>query len=54
MHHLLPDLAPGLTLNGSNFPYLEQIYMVQKRFEPLKFDCILYNINLYQIVRLHC
>ena len=34
IHHLLPDLAPGLTLNGSNYPYLEQIFMVPKRFEP--------------------
>ena len=40
-HHLLPDLAPGLTLNGSNYPYLEQIFMVPKRFEPLMFDCII-------------
>ena len=40
-HRLLPDLAPGLTLNGSNYPYLEQIFMVPKRFEPLRFDCSL-------------
>ena len=39
-HHLLPELAPGLTLNGSNYPYLEQIFIVPKRFEPLRFDCI--------------
>ena len=39
IHHLLPDLPPGLTLNGSNYPYLEQIFMVPKRFEPSKFDC---------------
>ena len=42
IHHLLPDLAPGLTLSGSNYPYLEQIFMVPKRFEPSKFDCILF------------
>ena len=36
IHHLLPDLAPGLTLN---YPYLEQIFLVQKRFKPSKFDC---------------
>ena len=41
IHHFLPDLAPGLTLSGSNYPYLEQIFMVPKRFEPSKFDCIL-------------
>ena len=40
IHHLLPDIAPGLILNGSYYPYLEQIFMVQKRFEPSKFDCI--------------
>ena len=33
--HLLPDLAPLLTLSGSNYPYLEQVYMA-----PLKFDYI--------------
>ena len=38
--YLLPDLAPGLTLSGSNYPYLEQFSMVPKLFEPLKFDCI--------------
>ena len=32
---------PWLTLNGSNYPCLEQISMVPKMFEPLKFDCIL-------------
>ena len=37
--HLLPDLAPWLTLSGSNYPYLEQITMVPTMFEPLKFDC---------------
>ena len=39
IHHLLPDLASGLTLSGSNYPYLEQSFMVPKRFEPSKFDC---------------
>ena len=39
--HLLPDLAPLLNLIGSNYPSLEQISMVPKMFEPLKFDCIL-------------
>ena len=38
--HLLPDLAPWLNLTGSNYPSLEQISMVQKMFESLKFDCI--------------
>ena len=40
--HLHPDLALWLTLSGSNFPCLEQISMLSKMFEPLKFDC---NIN---------
>ena len=30
--HLLPDLATWLTLSGSNYPYLEHISMVPKRF----------------------
>ena len=38
--HLLPDLAPKLTLIGSNHPCLEQFCMVPKMFEPSKFDCI--------------
>ena len=37
--HLLPDLAPWLNLIGSNYPSLEQISMVPKMFESLKFDC---------------
>ena len=40
-HHLLPDMVPWLTLSGSNYPCLEQISMVPKMFEPLKFDCSL-------------
>ena len=38
---LRPDLVPLLNLSGSNYPYLEQIFMVPKMFEPLKFDCTL-------------
>ena len=38
--HLLPDLVPWLNLIGSNYPSLEQISMVLKMFEPLKFDYI--------------
>ena len=38
---LFPDLAPWLTLSGSNYPCLEQIFTVLKMFEPLKFDCII-------------
>ena len=30
---------PWLTLCGSNYPCLEQISMVPKMFEPLRFDC---------------
>ena len=37
--HLPPDLALWLTLSGSNYPCLEQLYMVPKMFEPLRFDC---------------
>ena len=38
--YLSPNLAQLLTLSGSNYPYLEQIFMVPKMFEPLRFDCI--------------
>ena len=34
-----PDLALLSTLNGSNYPCLELIFMVPKVFEPLKFVC---------------
>ena len=37
--HLLPDLVLWLNLIGSNYSSLEQISMVPKMFEPLKFDC---------------
>ena len=38
--HLPPDLVLLLTLSGSNYQYLEQVYMVPKIFELLRFDCI--------------
>ena len=38
--YLLPDLVVWLNLIGSNYPSLEQISMVPKMFEPLKFDCM--------------
>ena len=34
-----PDLALLSTLTGSNYPCLEQIFMVPKVFEPSKFNC---------------
>ena len=40
--HLPRDLVLGLTLNGSNYPGLEQISMVPKIFELLKFDWSLF------------
>ena len=40
-----PDLALSSTLIGSNYPYLELIFMVPKVFEPLKFDCNLYIVG---------
>ena len=40
-----PDLALLSTLIGSNYPYLELIFMAPKVFEPLKFDCI-FNFGL--------
>ena len=37
---------PWLTLSGSNYPCLEQISMVPKIFEPLRFDCTLYTMEI--------
>ena len=41
--HILSSFAfrPGamINLSGSNFPFLEQILMFQRMFEPFKFDC---------------
>ena len=62
--HLLPDLASWLTLSGSNYLCLEQIFMVPKMFEPLKFDCILCVLDVLKgqrmtmwarkLSRIHC
>ena len=41
-----PDLALLSTLIGSNYPFLELIFMVSKVFELLKFDCIFKTILL--------
>ena len=35
-----PDVALIITFRGSNYRCLEQIFMVPKGFEPLKFDCM--------------
>ena len=40
-----PDLALSSTLNGSNYPCLELIFMVPKVFEPLMFDCMVFQSN---------
>ena len=39
-----------LTLGGLNFPCLEQIRMVLKMFEPLKFDCVLCYRELFMAI----
>ena len=54
--HLLPDPAPWLTLSGSNYLYLEQISMVPKIFEPLKFDCskLTWNCKTLSVAPLEC
>ena len=36
-----PDPALLLTLNSSNYPCLEHIFIGPNVFEPLKFDCII-------------
>ena len=38
--HLSAELALWLTLSGSNYQCPEQIFVVQKMFEPLLFDCV--------------
>ena len=38
-HKLLPDQAPWLTLSDFKYLCLEQFSIVQKMFEPLRFDC---------------
>ena len=35
-----PGMARIVTLRGSNYRCLEQIFMVPKGFEPSKFDCM--------------
>ena len=35
-----PGVALIATFRGSNYRCLEQIFMVPKRFEPSKFDCM--------------
>ena len=50
--HLLPDLAPWLNLIASNYPSIEQISMVPKIFEPLKFNCVyifLFSMKTYVV-----
>ena len=34
-----PEQELRFTLNVSNYPYLEQIFMILKVFEPLEVDC---------------
>ena len=43
------DLALLSTLIGSNYPCPELIFMVQKVFEPLKFECI-QSIHIFRIL----
>ena len=43
-----PGVALIVTFRGSNYRYLEQIFMVPKGLEPSKFDCIsLHAHNIY-------
>ena len=47
IRHLLSDMAPLLNLSDLSYPYLVQISMVPKVFEPLKFDCSsCWNVNV--------
>ena len=45
IYYLSPNLAPSLTLSGSNYPYLERISMVPKMFELSRFDCTLPHLH---------
>ena len=45
--HLLPDLTSWLTTSGSNCPYFEQISMVPKMFESLRFGYITFQTWSY-------
>ena len=38
-----PAMAPIVTLYGSNYHRLKQIFMVPKGFEPSQFDCMLWD-----------
>ena len=49
--HLHPDLAPWLTFSGSNYLCLEQISVVPKMFEPLKFDCTYIETIMYWSIK---
>ena len=49
--HISPDLALCLTISSSNYSCLEQISMVQKMFELLKFD---YVMNLFSFFLSFC
>ena len=46
-------MALIITLRGSNYRCLEQIFMVPKEFEPLKFDCTRLSIQKCQVERRH-
>ena len=46
------DICFLTTLSGSNYPCLEQIFMVPKMFEPLKFSCILYLLHVFGMIGL--
>ena len=49
--HLPFDLAQWLTRSGSNYSCLEQISMVPKMFEPLKFDCTFFFVYVCRAVK---
>ena len=48
---MLPDLALSLTINCTNHPCQEHIFMVQKVFMPLKFCCTCISHPLFESLR---
>ena len=44
-----PGVALIVTFRGSNYRFLEQIFMVPKGFEPSKFDCICICVNGFNV-----
>ena len=47
---LSPILTLSLTLSGSIYPYSEQMSMVPKIFEALRFECMFFNLFVFSFL----